>query len=91
MVYRPPEIVLDAIYRREHPIQVPLPFSMLAHVGGAFRSSLAGEGRGNDDAKWQSLSPRSADNSSAEASGTTEAIQSNRLVVFLHGFPPHVS
>ena len=43
MVRCAPEIVLDAVDLHEDLIQVPLPLSMLAHVGGAFRPDLPGE------------------------------------------------
>ena len=37
------KVMLDAIDLHKDLIEMPLPLSMLAHVGGAFRSDLAGE------------------------------------------------
>ena len=39
------KVMLDAIDLHKDLIEMPLPLSMLAHVGGAFRSDLAGEDR----------------------------------------------
>lgn len=45
MVDSSPEIVLDTVDFHEDLIEMPLPLSVLAHVGGALRSDLAGENR----------------------------------------------
>lgn len=43
MIDRPPKIVLNVIDFHENHVEMPLPLSVLAQVGGSLRSDLAGE------------------------------------------------
>ena len=45
MIDGAPKVVLDAVDLHEDFIQMPLPLSMLSHVGRTFRSDLSREDR----------------------------------------------